>query len=139
MALPITRAKALREWRLYFFVLPSLALVGVFAYFPAASAIYHSFFDWQGGDNKQFIGWSNFHRIGSDRVLWSSFFTVGALIVFNLIKMIPSIAMAVAIPVVMGWRVSPAARHVLASAVAQALAWALALSSLPPAWPAMPI
>lgn len=97
MAFPITRAKALREWRLYFFVVPSLIMVGVFAYFPAASAIYHSFFDWQGGETKQFIGWGNFQRIWNDGVLWSSFVTVGALILFNLIKMIPSIAMAVMI------------------------------------------
>src|SRR5438093_12084330 len=40
-------------------------------------------------------------------------------------------AMAVAVPVVMGWRVSPAARHVLASAVAQALAWGSFLLALP--------
>ena len=97
MAFPITRAKALREWRLYFFVVPSLVMVGVFAYFPAASAIYHSFFDWQGGETKQFIGWGNFQRIWNDGVLWSSFVTVGALILFNLVKMIPSIAMAVMI------------------------------------------
>ena len=40
-------------------------------------------------------------------------------------------AMAVAVPVVMGWRVSAAARHVLASAVAQALAWGSFLLALP--------
>jgi len=97
MALPISRSKANREWRLYFFVVPSLIMVAVFAYFPAASAIYHSFFDWQGGETKQFIGWGNFQRIWNDGVLWSSFMTVGALIIFNLFKMIPSIAMAVMI------------------------------------------
>lgn len=97
MALPISRSKANREWRLYFFVVPSLIMVAVFAYFPAASAIYHSFFDWQGGEIKQFIGWGNFQRIWNDGVLWSSFITVGALILFNLFKMIPSIAMAVMI------------------------------------------
>lgn len=97
MALPITRQKALREGKLYFFVLPSLFMVGLFAYFPAASAIYHSFFDWQGGDTKQFIGWANFQRIFNDRVLWSGFGTVACLIVFNLFKMIPSIIMAVMI------------------------------------------
>jgi len=72
-------------------------MVAVFAYFPAASAIYHSFFDWQDGETKQFIGLGNFQRIWNDGVLWSSFVTVGALIVFNLVKMIPSIAMAVMI------------------------------------------
>ena len=97
MALPLTAKKALREWRLYFFVLPSVVLVGVFAYFPAASAIYHSLFDWQGGEAKQFVGWGNFQRALGDRVLWDSFLTVACLIVFNLVKMIPSIATAVVI------------------------------------------
>ena len=40
-------------------------------------------------------------------------------------------AMAVAVPVVMGWRISPAARYVLASAVSQALAWACFLLARP--------
>ena len=97
MAPPISRTKAIREWRLYLFLVPSLIMVAVFAYYPAASAVYHSFFDWQGGESKQFIGWENFQRIASDGVLWSSFMTVGALIVFNVFKMIPSIAMAVMI------------------------------------------
>jgi len=40
-------------------------------------------------------------------------------------------AMAIAVPAVMGWRVSPSARHVLGSAVAQALAWASFLLAKP--------
>jgi diguanylate cyclase (GGDEF)-like protein len=40
-------------------------------------------------------------------------------------------AMALAVPAVMGWRVSPAARNVLGSAVAQALAWASFLLAKP--------
>jgi ABC-type sugar transport system permease subunit len=97
MPLSLPAKKALREWKLYFFVVPSLAMVGLFSYFPAASAIYHSFFDWQGGDARQFIGWENFRRAFNDPVLWTAFGTVGFLIVFNIAKMIPSIAMAVAI------------------------------------------
>ncbi len=97
MALPLSRQKALREWKLYFFIIPSLLLVATFSYFPAASAIYHSFFDWQGGDNKQLIGFDNFRRAMGDQVLWDSFKTVSILIVFNLFKMIPSILMAVLI------------------------------------------
>jgi len=97
VALPISRQKALREWKLYFFILPSLLFIGVFSYFPAGSAIYHSFFDWQGGDNKQLIGFENFSRALHDPVLWGSFGTVSVLIVFNLFKMIPAILMAVLI------------------------------------------
>ncbi len=97
MPLPISPQKALREWKLYLFVVPALLLIATFSYFPAASAVYHSFFDWQGGDNKQFVGLDNFRRVLDDAVLWDSFKTVSVLIVFNLFKMIPSIAMAVLI------------------------------------------
>jgi len=90
-------AAAFREWRLYLFVLPSLFLVALFAYFPAASAIYHSLFDWQGGEAKQYVAWANFNRAWSDRVLWDSFVTVAFLVGFNLVKMLPSIALAVVI------------------------------------------
>ena len=97
MAFPISPQKAAREWRLYFFIIPSIILVGTFAYFPAASAIYHSFFDWSGGETKQLIGFDNFKRAFGDRVLWGSFGTVSILILFNLLKMIPSILLAVLI------------------------------------------
>jgi ABC-type sugar transport system permease subunit len=97
MAQPISFKKALREWKLYFFIVPSLLMVLVFSYFPAASAIYHSFFDWQGGETKQLIGLDNFRRAFGDQVLWGSFITVSILIVANVFKMIPSITMAVLI------------------------------------------
>ncbi len=97
MAAFIPTKKALHEWRLYLFVIPSLVLIAVFAYFPAISAVYHSFFDWQGGNYKEFIGWDNFIQAWTDDVLWQSFGTVFILIVANLFKMIPSIAVAVVI------------------------------------------
>ena len=95
MSLPISRQKALLEWKLYLFVVPSLVLVLTFAYFPAVSAIYHSFFRWQGGNAKQFIGLQNFAGLLHDGALWTSFETVGVLMVANVFKLIPSIALAV--------------------------------------------
>jgi raffinose/stachyose/melibiose transport system permease protein len=97
MSFPISGKKARREWRLYFFVVPALVMIAVFAYFPAASAVFHSFFSWQGGAAKQFLGAGNFQRAWNDRVLWESFGTVSILILFNVFKTIPSIAMAVLI------------------------------------------
>jgi ABC-type sugar transport system permease subunit len=94
---PLARRKLLRDWKVALFALPALAMVAVFSYTPAGSAVYHSFFDWQGGDSKQFIGTANFRRMWDDGVLWRSFGTVACLIVFNIFKMIPSIAMAVVI------------------------------------------
>lgn len=94
---PIAFWKALREWKLYFFLLPSALLVGTFAYYPAVSAIYHSFFDWQGGDTKRYIGFENFQRAWNDSVLWGSFVTISILVVANIFKLIPSIFVAVLI------------------------------------------
>ena len=95
MSLPISPRKALHEWKLYFFVLPSLLLVATFAYFPAASAVYHSFFTWHGGNAKRFVGWRNFREAMNDVTLWQSFVTVAILIVANVVKLIPSIGIAV--------------------------------------------
>lgn len=97
MDLNFSRKKLLREWRLYFFILPSLLMVLVFCYVPSGSAVYHSFFEWSGGDAKQLIGWDNFKRAFQDETLLRSFLIVGALMVFNLFKMIPSILLAVLI------------------------------------------
>jgi ABC-type sugar transport system permease subunit len=94
---PLARRKLLRDWKVALFALPALAMVGLFSYYPAGSAAYHSFFDWQGGDSKQFIGTANFRRMWDDGVLWRAFGTVACLVVFNVFKMIPSIAMAVVI------------------------------------------
>ncbi len=93
----VSRKKALREWRLYFFVLPSLVVILIFAYFPVFSALYHSFFDWSGGNTKEFIGFENFKRILNDTIFWHSFITIAILIVANIFKLIPSIILAVLI------------------------------------------
>lgn len=97
MAAPITLRKALHEWRLYLFVLPAVVMLAMFAYFPTASAIYHSFFDWSGGDAKEFIGLGNFRRVFSDGVFWGSFVVIGILVTANILKLIPSIFVAVMI------------------------------------------
>lgn len=67
-------------WGLYAFVLPSAILVAVFAYFPAASAMYHAFFRWNGEDINLFVGDDNFQRVLGNYWLWLvilvSFFAV---------------------------------------------------------------
>ena len=58
-------------WRLYLFVLPAAALVGLLSYFPAASAVYHAFFRWNGSYIKEFVGLYNFHQLlGWAPALW---------------------------------------------------------------------
>lgn len=93
----ISTAKALREWRLYLFVAVPLFFILMFQYFPAASAVYHSFFEWDGDETKRFIGLDNFRRIMGDTTLWNSFILIGILVVANVLKLIPSIFIAVMI------------------------------------------
>jgi len=97
MALPISGRKALLEWKLYLFIVPAVIAVGMFSYYPAASAIYHSFFQWAGEDSKEFIGLANFSEVLRDGVFWNSFVTIGILVVANILKLIPSIFLAVLI------------------------------------------
>lgn len=86
-----------RNSRAYQFVLPSLIIVLTFSYFPAYSAIYHSFFEWNGADIENFIGFENFIRAFNDKTLHYSFLVILILVLANFIKMIPSIAVAVVI------------------------------------------
>lgn len=97
MAQPISMRKAIREWGLYLFVLPSLLMIVVFAYAPAGSAAYHAFFEWEGGDYKRLVGLDNFRRALTDTVFWNSFVTVSILLVANFVKMTPAILIAVLI------------------------------------------
>lgn len=97
MARSLTIRKALHEWKLYLFIIPSLLLISVFAYYPALSAIYHSFFEWHGSEYKEFIGLDNYRQIWHDSMLWKSFGIVFILVLANILKMIPSIALAVVI------------------------------------------
>ena len=93
----ISLKKAALEWRLYGFILPSLALIILFCYYPAVNAVYNSFYDWDGSDAKRFNGLTNFVRVFNDRILWNSFVTIGVLVIANILKMIPSILIAVLI------------------------------------------
>jgi len=82
---------------LWLFLLPAFAVVLAFAYFPAASAIKHSFYRWDGAATEQKIGFENFTKAWNDRVLWGAFGVVFILVIANLFRMIPSIVTAVVI------------------------------------------
>lgn len=93
----LTGRKAIRESALYLFVLPALFMVCLFAYFPAGSAVYHSFFIWSGGSDKTFVGFAHYLRIFNDGIFLKSFITIGILAAANVLKLIPSILTAVLI------------------------------------------
>ena len=97
MAKVISVRKLKLYWGMYLLILPSLALILLFSYYPTLNGIYHSFFRWNGADISEFIGWGNFIKILHDKGLYHSFGVVILFIFANLIKMIPSIITAVAI------------------------------------------
>ncbi|NLF32514.1 MAG: sugar ABC transporter permease, partial [Planctomycetes bacterium] len=85
------------HWKLYLLLLPAIAFVAAFSYFPAVSGIYHSVFRWNGDDVAEYVGPSNFTRAFTDPELIKAFGIVMVFIAANLVKMIPSIITAVVI------------------------------------------
>ncbi|MGW3956508.1 carbohydrate ABC transporter permease [Streptomyces sp. NPDC004752] len=69
-------------WGVYLTLLPTLAMLGVFAYYPAANGLVHSFFDWQPGFSSRFIGWDNYSAMLDDDLWWHSFRNIGIIFVW---------------------------------------------------------
>lgn len=87
---------ALRHhWPLYAFILPSLVLILVFAYYPAASGVWHSVFFWNGQDISYFTGAENYLVLWGDPAFRHGFALVALLVCANVLKMFPSIVTAV--------------------------------------------
>jgi multiple sugar transport system permease protein len=64
-----TRLQA-KEWRTaYLSLLPALALVAVFLWYPLATALYHSFTVWD-GDSASWVGFSNYRSIFTSGQIW---------------------------------------------------------------------
>ena len=63
MARTIPLERVARYWALYLFAAPAALMVGTFAYFPAASAVYHAFFRWNGSHIEEYVGLYNFHQL----------------------------------------------------------------------------
>ena len=85
------------HWPIYFFVLPSLLFIGLFAYYPAAAGAYHSTFRWNGADINEYTGLENFTTLIKKPDFWKSFRVALIIGVWNIAKMIPAIAAAVCI------------------------------------------
>ncbi len=93
----ITVSQLRHHWKLYLLLLPTMAFVLTFSYFPAVSGVYHSVFRWNGDDIAEYVGPANFRRAFTDPVLVKAFGIVMIFIAANLVKMIPSIITAVVI------------------------------------------
>lgn len=86
-----------RQWPLYLFVVPAFLLVLLFAYYPAASGVYHSFFFWNGQDISYPTGLENYFTLWRDPAFRQGFVLVAILVAANVLKMFPSIFTAVCI------------------------------------------
>jgi len=85
------------HWEVYLFILPTLILIGLFVYYPAASGVFHSFYRWNGADVSDFVGFANYRDLLTSREFWSSFKVALILGAWNIVKMIPALLVAVCI------------------------------------------
>lgn len=78
---------AWRQRIAYFFILPSIALILVFSYYPAAMAFYYSFTNFSVRTVTEFIGIENYRRIlTSDFYFRVGFLNLGLLLLTSLFK-----------------------------------------------------
>jgi ABC-type glycerol-3-phosphate transport system permease component len=85
------------HWEIYLFVLPTLLLIGLFQYYPAASGVLHSFYRWNGVDINEYIGFDNYRDLLIKGEFWDSFKVAFILGAWNIVKMIPALLVAVCI------------------------------------------
>ncbi|MEI8243022.1 MAG: ABC transporter permease subunit [bacterium] len=85
------------HWPIYLFVLPTLLLIGLFVYYPAASGVFHSFFRWNGSDISEFVGFKNYVDLCKSTEFWRSFEVALVLGAWNVLKMAPALLVAVCI------------------------------------------
>jgi raffinose/stachyose/melibiose transport system permease protein len=80
-----TLAQAQRAFIAYLFILPSIVLLAVFMYYPAFSALYHSFFDWDGFTQATYVGLNNFAAMAEDTLMRAAALNVLELAAFAMI------------------------------------------------------
>ncbi len=85
------------HWEIYLFVLPTLVAIGLFIYYPAASGIFHSFFRWNGADISEPLGFSNYKDLLFSTEFWRSFRNAFIIGLWNVVKMLPPLFVAVCI------------------------------------------
>ena len=84
---------------IYLFLVPTVILIGLFIYYPAASGIYRSFFRWNGADIKELCNpwYRNYLQLWRTPEFWQSFKVAIMLGVFEVLKMSVALATAVCI------------------------------------------
>jgi raffinose/stachyose/melibiose transport system permease protein len=68
-----------KQWYLYVMLVPGLALLFLFIYYPAVVAMVESFFNWVPGVSNTFVGTYNYRRVLTDPVFWKSWRNIGII------------------------------------------------------------
>jgi ABC-type sugar transport system permease subunit len=81
---------------LWLLMLPTLAGLVLFTYFPNLESVKYAFYRWDGSSVEEFRWFENFQNAFlADPLFWQTFWLIGVLLVANLIKMWPSIFAAI--------------------------------------------
>ncbi len=96
-ARPVPWRQVRHHWQIYLFILPTLMAIGLFIYYPAMSGIVHSFFRWNGADVSEWQGLGNYADLMGSSLFWNSFRNAFILGMWNVVKMLPPLFVAVAI------------------------------------------
>ena len=85
-ALPPTGKTVRRRrvpWTAYLALVPLFAVLGLFAYYPAASGIWHSLYEWRPGFESPWVGLDNYVAMWHDDLWWQSFRNLGYIFIFQ--------------------------------------------------------
>lgn len=100
-----SRAQFQRRWLyrlrrclwLYLLLLPTIATMLVFGYYPKLDVVIKSAYRWTPGTVEEYIGARNYFAAFADPIFWQSFRVVMIMLVANLVKMWPGIIVAIAL------------------------------------------
>ena len=81
----INRRLVISSLQAYLFLLPTFALVGLFSYYPALLALYHSMTDWNGILLADYVGLNNFREMLRDQVLLASLGNMVTVAIWSLV------------------------------------------------------
>jgi raffinose/stachyose/melibiose transport system permease protein len=70
-------------WYTYAALAPLFATLALFAYYPAASGIWHSLYEWRPGFDSPFVGLANYVTMLEDDLWWKSFGNLGFIFGFG--------------------------------------------------------
>jgi ABC-type sugar transport system permease subunit len=85
---------ARRAWISYVFLLPTLALLLVFSYYPAFSGIVHAFTVWTPGAETRWVGLDQFRAMANNRYFWTGIVNLVIFIVTGVLKLLIPLAVA---------------------------------------------